>query len=79
VAEAAGAEDAAEKSTVWEAPALRANDDGDAVTPGGTPVALTLIDPENPFTPAALTVTASTGPPAIKLMDATLVLSEKSG
>jgi hypothetical protein len=39
----------------------------------------TLIAPENPFAPAAVMVTGWAGPPADKLMEVGLVLSEKSG
>jgi hypothetical protein len=79
VAVVAAAVAVAEKLTDCGVPGVRLNAEGVAVTPAGTPLAVTWMVPENPFSAVAETETVPGLPPAVRLKLVPVAVSEKSG
>jgi hypothetical protein len=79
VDELEGAAADAVRPTCCGVPGIRLSVGGEAVTPAGSPLTVTLIAPENPFSAVAESVTGCAVPPAVKLTLATFAEKEKSG
>jgi hypothetical protein len=77
--ETAGAVAAAAMLTCCEVPGAMVKEDGDAVTPGGSPLATTWIDWDNPPLAVADIDTTEFAPPVATLTVLTLAAIEKSG
>jgi hypothetical protein len=79
VEDAAAVPAGAVRVTVVAVPGVSVKDDGCAVTPVGIPAIATCTFEENPFCAVASTETVVVVPLAVRLIDAGITLSEKSG